>query len=1267
MSRRVSSFRLAAFAACVASASPATFAQSVRYVDVDSLATPPDVGTSWAKAFNSLQDALATAAPGDEIWVKAGTYKPDDGGLQTPGDRQATFQLITGVAVYGGFAGDETLREQRDPNTHLTILSGDLQSDDVANLADFLPCRIAPYGGPLPPECAPFDANADNNIFANELNMDDNSFHVVTGSGTDASAVLDGFLITAGNADIFGSPTDRGGGLLIVSGSPTISSCSFISNFAQYGGGAFNERGSPAISGCTFSGNVTGQQGGGLYSLGFSSGNPTVINCQFVGNSSPFGGGMYVRDMETMTITNCMFSGNVAPDLGGSSGSGGGLHVVVGTPVVTNCSFSGNTAKNGGAMRNVKSGSNPSLPILTNCVFWGNSATVSGQQIGNFSSTPTISFCDIEGSGGSGGGWDTALGNDGGGNIDADPLFVDADGADNVAGTLDDNLRLKAGSPCIDAGNNSAVAPSITTDLDGQPRIQCESVDMGAYESSLGTGGVVITCPVDVLLACPADTSVGATGSATAIDDCSGENFTITSSDAVVSGCGDTKIITRTWTADDGSGDPASCVQTINVQDTTDPVFNTFPANASLECPVADTSPATTGSPTGSDNCGNVTISSSDSSVAGCGSTETITRTWSIADECGNGISQDQTIEVVDTTPPVLTIPVDVTIQCDASSAPTDTGQATATDDCDVAPSIAHNDDTSGLTGCNGTGTLVRTWTATDACSNSVSDTQFITIVDTTNPSITCPVDATLECPADTSVAANGSATGTDACGSVAIASSDGSVSNCGNTETITRTWTATDDCGSFTTCDQTITVVDTTSPVLTIPADVTIECDASSAPTNTGQATATDNCDPASGVTFSDSVAPGTCPQESAITRTWTTTDECGNSASADQIITVEDTTSPVITCPEDIFTGGFDGAVVDIDPFPSATDNCDPPPDVTTNPASGSFFSTGVTTVTATARDACANSAPCTFDVLVSCFAVNRVKIGTKDDKCKGVAFLEITSTHGMDQLIGVYVPEEGQEKLSSKTIVDDGVNGPQEIHTSCSQPIEIGDVFGAYTVTDLIKIFHDDPDSRGNKVEIRGTFDPVLPIDPVVDDVTFTVDDGQGHMFTFFIPAGSFEVDGKPEKRKFKFHSAPGSDMDIKAKFELGRCKFKLNVKGVQDTSQIVGTSLTVTLQVGANVAQEDIEMVDKRNHLEHKKSPKLECCPRCDGIAFMQVTSDQGVLLFEPEPGRDELRSNTVVDDGVNGPQEIHTSCSQALDVGDVFGPYTVSELVKIFEE
>ena len=321
----------------------------------------------------------------------------------------------------------------------------------------------------------------------------------------------------------------------------------------------------------------------------------------------------------------------------------------------------------------------------------------------------------------------------------------------------------------------------------------------------------------------------------------------------------------------------------------------------------------------------------------------------------------EQIITIDDSTAPVISCPADVTIECDESSDPSNTGEATATDNCDTAPTITFTDATAAGT-CPQESVITRTWTATDACGNSSTCDQIITIDDSTAPVITCPADVTIECDESTAPLNTGSATATDNCdGDPVITFSDATAAGaCPQESVITRTWTATDACGNSSTCDQIITIDDSVAPVITCPADVTIECDESSDPSNTGSATATDNCDTAPTITFTDATAAGTCPQESVITRTWTATDACGNSSTCDQIITIDDSVAPVITCPADV-TIECDESTAPLNTgSATATDNCDGTPVVTFTDATaaGTCPQESVITRTWTATDACGNS---------------------------------------------------------------------------------------------------------------------------------------------------------------------------------------------------------------------------------------------------------------------------------------------------------------------
>jgi hypothetical protein len=226
----------------------------------------------------------------------------------------------------------------------------------------------------------------------------------------------------------------------------------------------------------------------------------------------------------------------------------------------------------------------------------------------------------------------------------------------------------------------------------------------------------------------------------------------------------------------------------------------------------------------------------------------------------------------------VLNVPTDVTVECDESSEPSHTGEASATDNCDASPTITYADESSGACPV----LITRTWTATDACGNSASADQIIAVDDTTAPVLSVPDDVTIECGESTDPSNTGAATATDNCDALpTISYADTPSGEC--PLLITRTWTAVDHCGNSTSLDQLITVQDTTAPVIACPEDTTVPCGSTADPTETGMATATDNCDPSPSVTYSDS-SSGECP--TLITRTWTATDTCGNSSMCVQLI---------------------------------------------------------------------------------------------------------------------------------------------------------------------------------------------------------------------------------------------------------------------------------------------------------------------------------------------------------------------------------------------
>ncbi len=403
----------------------------IIYVDAD--ANGANDGSSWTNACNYLQDALAIASSGDQIWVAEGIYKPDEDTAHPDGtgNRSATFRLINGVAIKGGYAGyGEPDPNIRDIDLYETVLSGDLNGNDGADFAD----------------------NGEN------------SYHVLTSSRNNATAVLDGFIVTGGNANGAADPTHVGGGIYCFRSDPTLINCTFSGNSARHlGGGIYSDYGDATLIDCTLIGNRAGNWGGGMH-IRYGSGT-TLTNCVFIRNSAgSFGGGLY-NYSSSSTLINCLFVGNSAGDQGGAIRSWSS------TPKLYNCTFNNNSASNGGAI-----GNSSSTSKLTNCILWDNS----GSEIFLKKSSAVVNHSDIKG------GWQ------GIGNIDADPCFVQPgywDANDTPDDVNDDfwiegDYYLLPDSLCIDTGDPNYIPEPNETDLDGNPRVIGDAIDMGAYETN---------------------------------------------------------------------------------------------------------------------------------------------------------------------------------------------------------------------------------------------------------------------------------------------------------------------------------------------------------------------------------------------------------------------------------------------------------------------------------------------------------------------------------------------------------------------------------------------------------------------------------------------------------------------------------------------------------------------------------------------------------------------------------------------------------------
>ncbi|MFC2046413.1 hypothetical protein ACFLTC_02700 [Chloroflexota bacterium] len=406
----------------------------VVYVSIEN-ARGPWNGESWATPYRTVQEGLdaAAAAGGGEVWVAKGLYKPTD-----TRDRTAAIRLKPGVALFGGFAGTESEREQRDWVTHATVLSGDItggqdrkgSSQHVVMGAD--------------------DAVIDGFTIRDGYNLPEGprAHHMTPiillegrGRGTGAGVLCFQCAPLVRNCVISDNVAAKGAGMYIIATKtwppgelqpiPTIVNCTFARNYAMGRGGAVSNdlMTHPTFIDCIFTDNVCDGKGGGMYNDFDCS--PTLVNCVLARNTAQKGGGMANDGMSCPTLTNCTFVDNYGRD------TFGGLYNGTGPT---------NTGNN---------------PIVTNCIFWGNRAISDSRQIGNWHGcVPVVTYSCVEG------------GYQGEGNISADPLFVDPAGGD---------YRLGPGSPCVDAGNGTVAPP---TDRDGNSRYDDKGRPIGLLASA---------------------------------------------------------------------------------------------------------------------------------------------------------------------------------------------------------------------------------------------------------------------------------------------------------------------------------------------------------------------------------------------------------------------------------------------------------------------------------------------------------------------------------------------------------------------------------------------------------------------------------------------------------------------------------------------------------------------------------------------------------------------------------------------------------------
>ena len=421
----------AEFFATVGGANPDQQVLSIRNGGGGTLSWQSESGCAWLQPIpstgNSTGEVVEVSLQVNIASLQHGKHTCplmmfDEQAVNSPRWMEATLYLSSTLHVPAEFETIQAAIDAALPSNDIVLVADGIYTGPGNKNLDFGGKALTVRSENGPETCI-IDCEGDGRGFY---------FHSRQGS----ESVVSGFTITNGL-------TQRGGGIYCDDASPTISNCRIVGNMAEYSGGGI--------------------------SCGYPS-SPTIIDCTISANSSPRGGGIdFVGG--NPTLTNCTISGN-------SSDWGGGIRCADSSPIITNCTITRNMASTGGGIYC----NGFSTPTMVNSILWNNIATdgpeiaLSWDPYRHYCPSLTASYCDVEGGQAAAYVEPSCTLNWIEGNIDVDPRFVDPSA----------DYHLLAGSPCIDAGDNSVTTES--TDLDGSPRIvdgdgdSTAIVDMGAYE-----------------------------------------------------------------------------------------------------------------------------------------------------------------------------------------------------------------------------------------------------------------------------------------------------------------------------------------------------------------------------------------------------------------------------------------------------------------------------------------------------------------------------------------------------------------------------------------------------------------------------------------------------------------------------------------------------------------------------------------------------------------------------------------------------------------